>query len=410
MNFASLARKERKIVIDFIYNIIASVVLTAILQIIVYPSLAMLFSAEVYGQMLTIIGIANIFVVSFGGGLNNARLIQNSLYEEKGFTGDFSLLLWISSCIGPIVFGILTFVFFKVKGVAFVLLLLYVSLGVINGYYSVAFRIVINYRANLIYNVIKGIGHIVGLVLAYTVQNWSITFLLGELFGLIYVLYVTSIYKEKIQLTSLFLKTFKIYLVLIGTNLISNIVNYLDRIFLYPILGGEEVSIYTVSSFVGKMVGLLVTPVAGVLLSYYAQRNFQMTVKKYWLINGITMIGGGVAGMVAIILAPWITQLLYPTIAEAARPYMILANAASMVGALSNILSPSVLKFANIFWQMVIQLVYVALYALLGYYFMIGYGLSGFCLASLLVNLVRMTMLLGIGHVSIRGKTNNVKR
>lgn len=401
-SFREKIEKGKKVFSDFGYNIVATIITTVVLQIIVYPYLATSFSADVYGQLLTIMGIANIFAVSLGGGLNNVRLIQKDLYEEQKVTGDYNLLLLIFSSISTVIFGIVVMVQFKISGGTLILLLFYVLIGIIENYWAVAYRIVINYKANLIYNIILSAGYLAGIIFARKTESWAIAFVLGEVFGLLYLLKSTSLYKEKFGITPLFLQTTKVYSVLIGTSLIANIVNYLDRIFLYPILGGEQVTIYTVSSFVGKSVGLLITPMAGVLLSYYAQRTFRMTIKKYWIINGITLIGGGIIGVFAIFIAPWITGLLYPTVIENANGYLVIANIASLAGALTNILSPSVLKYANIFWQIVIQIMYAIAYMGLGYIFMIHYGLFGFCIATLLVNLIRMFLLMIIGHVSIQ--------
>lgn len=392
----------KKIITDFGYNILATIAVTAALQLIVYPYLAACFSSEIYGQLLTIMGVANVFISTLGGSLNNVRLLQKDSYHERNVTGDFSLLLVGFSAIGTLIFGMIIVIQFRVFGWLLFMLLLIVCIGVIEGYWTVAYRIVINYKAYLIYNILMSIGYLVGIFIAKQINIWSIPFILGEFFALLFLIKSTSIYKEPLKITQLFPKTLKIYVILIGTNLIVNAVNYLDRFFLYPILGGEQVSIYTVSSFVGKSIGLLVTPIAGVLLSYYAQSTFKMTVKKYWTINGITLVVGGMAGIFAVFLSPWVTGILYPTLIEDARQYLWLANIASLIGALANILAPSVLKFANIFWQIIIQLAYVVIYLGMGYLLLLNYGLSGFCVATLAVNLIRMLILMLIGHISIR--------
>ncbi|MCH5342430.1 MAG: hypothetical protein J1E64_00215 [Acetatifactor sp.] len=392
----------KKIITDFGYNILATIAVTAALQLVVYPYLAVCFSGEIYGQLLTIMGVANVFISSLGGSLNNVRLLQKDSYNERNVTGDFSLLLIGFSAIGTLIFGMIISIQFRVLGWPLFILLLMVCIGIIEGYWTVAYRIVINYKAYLIYNVLMSIGYLVGIFIAKQINIWSIPFILGEFFALLFLIKSTLIYKEPFKITPLFPKTLKIYVILIGTNLIVNAVNYLDRFFLYPILGGEQVSIYTVSSFVGKSIGLLVTPIAGVLLSYYAQSTFKMTVKRYWTINGITLVVGGVAGILAVILSPWVTGILYPTLIEDARQYLWLANIASLIGALANILAPSVLKFANIFWQIIIQLAYVVIYLGMGYLLLLNYGLLGFCVATLAVNLIRMLFLMLIGHISIR--------
>ena len=391
--------KNKKMVGDFGYNILATAIATIVLQLVVYPYLAAGFSAEVYGQLLTIMGIANIFLVSFGGGLNNVRLIQKTSYNQQNLEGDYNILLVVFTVISTIIFGCITGT--EIGGISLILLLGYVVLGIIQNYWVVSYRIVIDYKANLIYNIFVSVGYVAGLVLTRFTKYWPAAFLLGQIFGIVYLLKSTALYREKYRITPLFSKTLKAYLVLIVTNLIANVVIYLDRIFLYPVMGGDQVTVYTVSSFVGKSIGLVVTPVAGVLLSYYAQDSFRMTLKKYWTINGIILVGGGMAGAVAILLAPWATGLLYPTVVDSTRQYIVIANVASLIGVLANILAPSVLKFANIFWQIFIQTVYAAAYIGLGYFFMKDAGLMGFCAATLLVNLIRMLLLMIIGHFSI---------
>lgn len=393
--------KEKKIISDFTYNILATIIQTAVLQIVVYPFMATVLGAEEYGYLLTIMGIVNIFIVSLGDGLNNVRLIQKNAYEEQKLTGDFNLLLLSFSSASTLVFGIFIAVQFKVTGSSLIFLLLCVLVGIVASYWSVSYRLYINYKMILAYNVARCVGYVVGLLLVKWIQVWPIAFMMGEVFGSAFLLKTTSLYKEKAIKTPLFSKTTKIYLTLIITNLTANVVIYLDRIFLYPVLGGEQVTIYTVSSFVGKSVGMLVTPIASVLLSYYAQKNFKMTIKRYWTINGMVLVGGGVIGAVAVFLAPWITGILYPTVIGNTAKYIVIANVATLIGALTNILSPSVLKFANIFWQIVIQGVYALSYIVLGYLLLQREGLWGFCIATFIVNIIRMLLYMIIGHFSI---------
>ena len=45
-------------------------------------------------------------------------------------------------------------------------------------------------------------------------------------------------------------------------------------------LGGEQVSIFTVSSFVGKSIGILITPISGVSVELLCTKKFQNDNKK----------------------------------------------------------------------------------------------------------------------------------
>ena len=80
---------------DFFYNILASVILTGVMQVVVYPFLALKFNNQEYGTLLTIMGIANTVIVAFGNTLNNVRLIVNNDYEREHLEGDFNGLLFL---------------------------------------------------------------------------------------------------------------------------------------------------------------------------------------------------------------------------------------------------------------------------------------------------------------------------
>ena len=88
-----MKQRKKKIVADFGINIIASGILTIMLQIVIYPLLASRYSDLEYGTILTIMGIMNIIIVTLGNSLNNVRLIQNKEYLDKNVTGDFNLLV-----------------------------------------------------------------------------------------------------------------------------------------------------------------------------------------------------------------------------------------------------------------------------------------------------------------------------
>ena len=396
-----MKEKVIKIIKDFSWNIAATALGTAVLQLLIYPFLARYTSVKEYGELLTIIGVANIVVVSAGGGLNNTRLIQQEKYED-GTEGDFNLFLGIVTILGCISFLIISLSFFKSSTLNLIMLIGYTGLGIIRGYWSVAYRLKIDYVLNFKLNLFISMGYIVGVVIFKWTSLWVLPFLIAELIGVVYLYFTTSLYRERYVRTPLFNQSLKILIVLIINTLIGNVIIYLDRLVLYPILGGAQVSVFTVSSFVGKSVGILVTPISGVLLSYYAQKNFKMTIKRYWMINCIMLLGSVVLGGTAILCAPWITGLLYPTIISKAIPYLLLANGSALIGVLGNVISPAILKYADIKWQLIIQLVYIVLYFGMGMVLLSAYGLYGFCIANLLVNGIKVIILLVIGHNGVK--------
>ena len=97
--------QKKRIAGDFALSLAASFISTGVLQILLYPFLAKYLSAEEYGIALTIMGVGNTISSAFGGSLNNARLLQNTTYENRKLQGDFPVLFAVFSIASAIAFG-----------------------------------------------------------------------------------------------------------------------------------------------------------------------------------------------------------------------------------------------------------------------------------------------------------------
>ena len=397
-----LIHNHLRLIKDFGLNILASFLITAVTQLIVYPWLARNYDSTTYGIILTIMGVGNVLLNTIGNSLNNARLILNSDYEEKGLQGDYPILLMVFNTLSVFVF----FVYICCSDSKFIpltilLLLLYVVLGNIRVYGVVVYRIKLSFLKNLICSSAVAFGNIVGIafiIITGYAYLWPLIFVSGELLGII-VLFITSdILKEPIKCTSLLKKTTGKYVVLLFTSLVANLLIYLDRLLLLPILGGDSVSTYTTASFFGKSLGIVMTPIAGVLLGYYSQNSFSMGKSLFRKINFI-MIGFATGFfLVSLFLAKWFTGLLYPTLIEEAAPYLVLANLALIIGAVANMTQPAILKFAPINWQIVIQIVYFIAYFVGGFFGAKHNGIWGFSIAALVASAARLILLYIIGE------------
>ena len=144
------------------------------------------------------------------------------------------------------------------------------------------------------------------------------------------------------------------------------------------------------------------TPIAGVLLGYYAQKNFAMNRKLFWIINSSVLIVSAAFFLVTVLLGEWFTGILYPELIEQSAPYMILANLASIINATASMTQPSVLKYAPTYWQIIIQCVYCIGYIGLGVIMMQKWGIMGFCVAALIANLLRLLLLYVLGNNYIK--------
>lgn len=394
--------KSRKLIFDFGTNILASLVVTFALQILVYPLIARSVSLNEYGIVLTIMGIVNTIVMTLGNTLNNIRLLQNQSYESIDEQGDFNIILLLISALGAISIIIIMLAFKHIGLVDLILLTLTVIFGILKSYCLVGYRLKLKFKLNLYCNLVIGFGYTIGLLLFHLTKVWVLIFLIGEIFGCIFLLFTTEFLKEPIKITVIFKQTMSRYMLLIVNGIMATALTYMDRLIIFPLLGGAAVSTFTVASFFGKSIGLIMVPIAGVLLGYYAQRDFKFTRKIFWSINFYVLVFLAIFFGISIVSSYWFTGLLYPTLIKDAKPYIFVANLASIIGIASSMTQPAVLRFAPMFWQIIIQVIYSILYVGVGIFMLKAYGIYGFSVGIIIANVARLLLLYGIGDKYVR--------
>ncbi len=387
---------KKQVIKDFAYNIISSFLTIGILQLIVYPILAKVLGGDVNGQMLTLMGIINT-AASLGNALNNVRLIRNTDYADDGIEGDFNPInIAISLASGVAIFFIGRFAF----GTSILISVTMAVLAILTTartYLIVIYRLNLNFKNNLICHVIMGGGYLLGIGLVFFVKVWPIAFICGELASIVWIAKTTCILREKNRLTKAFGTTMSKLGMLAAVTVIGNVMVYLDKLIIYPIFGGEAVSVYAAASFFGKALGLVMTPIAGVMLGYFASKNYVMTFKKFWQSNFIVLALTAVFFGCSLFAAPIAIKLLYPQFYEEAMVYVFMANLAAMIGVMANMAQPAVLKFAPTYWQIVKEVVYSVFYLAVGFWLIPARGMMGFCIASVAAQLSRLLILYGLG-------------
>ena len=389
-------RQLGRITGDFAINILASVIYTFARQIVVFPLLAARLPEDTYGTLLTVTGLVNICTSLVGNSLNNIRLVQNSRYEESGILGDFNVLCALG-CAGSVVFSAVLWQLFAYDTVTAVLLTVYLSISILYQYASAFFRLNLNFKRIFQCNVLVSLAYVAAAFPFANAALWPMVFLLGEGAGLIYVSVRTPFLREPCCRTPLFPETAKKAVVFMLSNLVGNLLMYADRMLIYPVLGPESVSYYSTAAFFGKSAGIVMTPIAGVLLGYFAQKNFRASRRLFLLVNGVSVTCLLIFFLGCCLFAPWFTKLLYPTLYDASAPYILLANLGAVVSIAGNMAQPMILKCCSTRWILTIQLLYGGTYLLLAMTLLPAYGLYGFCWATILANAVRLLALYALG-------------
>lgn len=385
---------------DSFLNIIASLILTIAVQVLAYPYLALKFTITEYGIILTIMGILNAVGVSLGNSLNNTRILLQSEYDKRGINGDYNYIFIGILLVGAFSTGVLSTIVFKKINITVIGCILITILILFRSYYSASFRIVINYKKILYSNIWGFLGYIVGMIFIKFIDLWVLIFIFGELFACIYIFYSSKIIHDKFQITALFKNSLNKFTLIMFAAILTNMMMYMDRFYIYPFLGADQVTLYTVASFLGKTTGIILNPIAGVLLTYYIKEG-QLTIRQFYKRTGLFTLVSFLLYLSLIFVGIPITEILYPTLINSALPYFYVGNLAAILFILGNTIQPSLLRFCDAKWQLIIQIIYFLLYLLLGYYGMIHNELLGFCYAILIANLLRIFMMVFVVTVTL---------
>lgn len=394
---------------DFLLNILSSILVTFSIHFLTYPYLSRIVSSEKYGMILLMMGCINAIGVCIGNSLNNTRILMESEYEKKKISGDYNLI-FISCCIINAVL-ILT-IFLKVikSDIITTVFAIIISLLVLfRSYYSVGYRIIINYKKNLYSNLVGVIGYLLGLLLTHYTGVWLFPFILGEFLSCIYIYRTVPLVHEPFKITVLMNTNVKKLFFVMFATIFSVALTYMDRFFIYPVLGPEQVTNYTVAAFLGKTFGIIMTPVSGVLLTYYVKETKLLLEDFYKRLTIFLVITICFYFVIYFIQIP-MTKLLYPTLASQAIPYVIVANISSVLFIFGNTLQPTLLRFCGEKWLTFVQGLYFAFYLIFGYFGMKHSGLKGFCYGMLLANTLKILIVVMIVIYTLTNKQNENKR
>lgn len=388
-------KNYKKIITDVILNVFATAIPLIVLQMLILPFVAVKTQDDLYGLILTLISVITVISGSLGNGLNNIRLIKNNLYEKTNLQGDFSVLLLAEEIVGFIAVFI-AIQKYRVGIVDFALILLLAFLWLGREYFIVAFRLNLNFKGIVINNLMMVLGYLFGLLLFVWVGYWQLIYISGLLFSILYIRFHSAILREKFVITPLFKTTLYELLFLIFASLINNLLNYADRIIIYPLIGGTAVSIYYASTLFGKIVSTAVSPLNSVVLSYLSKKeslNKNLFGKVLFSSAVIACFGYVICRTLAM---PALT-LLYPQWAEESIKYVPVTTWIAMLTMMTSVISPFLLKFCAMKWQVVINAIVLLVYLSCSMILYQSMGLMGFCLGILLSNIIKLLIMIGLG-------------
>ena len=380
--------RNSRIISDFSYSFLSVGSSIAVLQLLVYPYLSRTMSIERYGEMISLIGIITAVYQTSGGSLGQTRLIRNQLYTNE--QGDFQVLLLISILLSISLIFILSSFFGNIKSESRILNIVFLIVAIINTYSIVYFRIHLKYKQFFISNILVGFGYIVGIGVSLIFTSWQYIFIFSHVIPIVYLLTKSSMLIEPIHVTANFKYTKSTYLWLVFSSGLSNLIQYLDKIIILPVLGGYSASILFASTYFAKALSLIMLPVSNVLLSYLSSKRIILTRKKYFYLIISTFAVCLISSITILLFISPITRIFFPTLVEEAHPYFVFSTITIVVGIAYGVIGLPLLVIAPTYWQFIINGFQLLVYLILALFFTINYGLWGFLVAMFVSNVLRV--------------------
>ena len=405
--------KNRKFFTDIILNIIAGAMPMAMLQLIIYPKIAKVAGGDEYGLMLTIYSVWIMVSNSLGNVLNNIKLLKYPQYRKNGYAGDMPVILRNWTALNTLIVFAAVWAYCGEFSVSHVVLgILIAGAILLRAYLEVGFRIKLDYVAVIIDNGLLSIGFLLGFYIFRLTGVWEFVFLFGYCISCAFCAVKTDLLKEPMRKTPMYKGVIRDSYSLVTANVIDNVINYADKLLLYPLMGGTAVSIYYTATILGKIASMLTGPINSVVLSYITKWDKARThIFSKVLIAGTAVTGLGYAA--TLILARPVLGMLFPQWIDRVMDIIAITTVAVMLSVMASILQPFVLKFCDVRWQILISSVSSSSYfcsALLLWKF---YGLTGFCVGTvvgasikiLIMIIVYYTQSKKISDSSLEGKS-----
>lgn len=385
---------KRKIITDVLLSMIATFIPMFALQFLILPQVALRTSAEVYGQVITIVALMNLSASSFGSVMNNTRLIRFKEYEILKIQGDFNILLLIA-VIGNILVMVAGLFYYGQSLSFFILATVVINsiLMVLSSYASVEFRIKLNYKNILLNNVLLFFGYLIGYFVFLITGYWVVIYLFGLGFSILFILIKTNILREPFKKTHLFKVTTTQTSILFVSGILVALSAYVDKLIIFPLLGGAEVSIYYTATILGKTIALAVGPITGVLLSYLAHMN-QFSNHNFKLLIVISTVVGIIGFWFVMLVSEPILTIVYPQYVGEALKYIHITTLSIIITIIGNVINSVLLKFVNVKWQIIINGIYMTVYIPVSMLLLSMYGLMGFCVGILIASIIRLLIMI----------------
>ena len=373
----------------------ASALPVVLLQFLIEPLMARHMMEETFGLMITIVSLFTMLAGVFGNSLNNVLLLKHK--EIDNGRRDYNILFVIFEGTSFIALLLVSIFIYKVTDPKTIIMIGVIGLcSTFFAYCSAQFRMDFKYYLYLFCELGKCAGYGLGYFIFRLTGDWAYVFLIGLVFEMIVCLIFTNVWRYPYKTSKHFKTITFAALFVLGSALTASLVTYFDKLLLYPIMGGDSVSIYNTATIIAKGLSLITSPLGAVLLGYLVKRKF-LTIKQLFILLIVFTAAVAPLFFIFYFAAKWILPFMYPDFYEDAMDLLIFTTLFAIIDIYVALCQPILLTHkgerVSLFYG-IAKAVISILFGLIGIWVD---GLLGFCIfrfVSLIIIFIILFVLL----------------
>lgn len=392
-------------------NTIAFALIIGIQQIIIFPVLSRLVGDDAFSTTILFVTLSTIVVNVLAGEASNVALLRTGVYRKKGLAWDATrLVLW-----GIMMIAVGTALVLIAGPISPIVLMQYFLItagGMIRTFGLSSYKAYDMFDRVVLVHAAYSVGACSGLALVGLTTSPYVPFLVGEICAFIAMLALRRSgppVRLTIQATSEYPATRRKFIQLALVSMLANLVSYLDRLIITPLLGMASLGTYYATSALSKSVALVINPASNAVLSRLGSIEDQRAGALFKRIAPLT-VGAWLAFFVlSYLLSLGGLTVLYPMYLSDARGLILPISVGAASGAASALLQPLMMRFIPTGRFLSFNVGYFAVFALSTTLGSIFAGIMGFVWAVAASHFVLLLIYLCQTFVIVRQESRNNK-
>lgn len=385
--------KNKKIAKDTFFTMLSLCLYNFILQIVIYPRLCSRVGDDYFGKIVYMLSFVSLFSIAIGNSVGDEYLLFTERGTAPRFPDVFKTLLLFCGA-GLLIFALYAvFTGEEIKSLGLCLFLTGVT--AFRVFAAALFKIQKKFTGFFVYHCVLCAGYIAGVLVFASEKLWYFAFMAGELAACVF----TFFYCRSGQFLGAGEYAFRFrkeaFFLLLSSLAHMASLNF-DRILLGRMQGNYEVSLYYVSSLLGKTIVLFSSPLNTMLLAYGYKFAARLSVKKFIKIVGIIISGSLLIFLCAYFATTVFVPIFYPSLYQDAKSLFAPVTMGQILLFLPSMPLTILLMVGGSKWHAVVQYAYIALYFGLLWILVQRLGVLGAGYAAILAGAAKFFLIVAI--------------